>query len=242
MELPSRRDTLHLMAGFAAAAGAATTAGAETMTVKPTETDVFIVVDVQNDFLPGGALAVPKGDEVIAPINALAARFAHVVMTQDWHTPGHVSFASSHPGKKPFEVITLADGSTQVLWPDHCVQGSKGAEIAAAIQIPKAELVIRKGYHPNVDSYSAFKEADRKTTTGLAGYLKERGFTRVFVAGLATDFCVGWTAIDARGAGLDTYVIEDASRGIDTGGSMAQAFADMQKAGVQRIMTTAIAA
>ena len=229
----SRRGAIALIAGIASTAIGAARARAQPMTIQPGATDVLIVVDVQNDFLPGGSLAVPHGDAVIAPINALAGRFAHVVMTQDWHTPHHISFASSHPGHAPFDTIKLADGSTQVLWPDHCVQGSHGAAIADALHIPAAELIVRKGFHQDVDSYSAFMEADRKTRTGLAGYLTERGFTRVFVAGLATDFCVGWTAIDARRAGFQTFMIEDASRGIDTGGSMAVAMKDMASAGVR---------
>ncbi|NIX77550.1 bifunctional nicotinamidase/pyrazinamidase [Microvirga sp. c23x22] len=199
--------------------------------MKPTETDIFIIVDVQNDFLPGGALAVPEGDAVIAPINKLAKAFRHVVLTQDWHPKGHASFASSHASKKPFELIELSYGS-QVLWPDHCVQGTRGAEIASELDIPHAELVIRKGHNRQIDSYSGFKEADRKTSTGLAGYLRERGFNRVFVAGLATDFCVTWTALDAKAAGFDTYLIEDASRPIDTNGSLARAQNDLKAAGV----------
>ncbi len=209
------------------------------MIVTPTGTDVLVIVDVQNDFLPGGALAVPDGDAVIAPINALAPRFPHVILTQDWHTPGHVSFASSHPGRKPFDAVPLAYG-TQVLWPDHCVQGTRGAALADALAVPGAELVIRKGTHPGIDSYSAFLEADRRTRTGLAGYLAERGMRRVFVAGLATDFCVGWTATDARDAGFETFVVTDATRGIDANGSMARAWADMDAAGVGRIETRAI--
>jgi nicotinamidase/pyrazinamidase len=209
--------------------------------IKPIDTDVLIVVDVQNDFLPGGSLAVPNGDEVIAPINGLARHFVHVILTQDWHTPQHISFASSHPGRQPFEMIKLADGGDQVLWPDHCVQGSRGAAIAEGLQIPAAELIIRKGYHPDVDSYSAFKEADRRTRTGLAGYLGERGLRRIFVAGLATDFCVGWTAVDARTAGFETYVVEDAARGIDAGGSLAKALAEMKEAGVKLTTTAAFA-
>jgi nicotinamidase/pyrazinamidase len=200
---------------------------------------VLIVVDVQNCFLPGGSLAVKDGDQIIPVINALARAFANVVMTQDWHTPGHISFASAHEGKKPFETIKLPYGD-QVLWPDHCVQGTPGADISAGISIPHAELVIRKGYHQKVDSYSAFYEADHKTPTGLAGYLKQRGLRRVFVAGLATDFCVGWTAIDARRFGFETYVVEDACRGIDVQGSMATAWAAMKKAGVKRIQSTDI--
>ena len=203
------------------------------------DADVFIVVDVQNDFLPGGALAVPHGDGVIAPINALAKKFAHVILSQDWHAPRHTSFASSHAGKRPFETTLLRYG-TQVLWPDHCVQGSRGAALAEAVDIPKAELIVRKGYRQDTDSYSVFNEADRRPT-GLAGYLKERGFKRVFCAGLATDFCVAWTAQDARGAGFDAVVIEDASRGIDNQGSLAAAWEAMARAGVQRINSAAIA-
>ena len=201
--------------------------------------DVLIVVDVQKDFLPGGALAVQRGDEVIAPINALARRFANVVATQDWHTQGHVSFASTHPGRRPFETTRLAYGE-QVLWPDHCVQGTGGAAFADGLDLPMAQLVIRKGYHPQVDSYSAFREADKTTKTGLAGYLGERGIKRCFVAGLATDFCVAWTAIDAAGAGFTTFVIEDASRAIDAAGSLATALGDMDRAGVRRIEAATI--
>jgi len=164
---------------------------------------VLIVVDVQNCFLPGGSLAVKDGEQVIPVINSLAKGFANAVLTQDWHTPGHISFASAHEGKKPFEVIKLPYGD-QVLWPDHCVQGTPGAAISTEISIPQAELVIRKGYHKDVDSYSAFYEADHKTPTGLAGYLKQRRLNTVFVTGLATDFCVGWTAIDARRFGFET--------------------------------------
>jgi nicotinamidase/pyrazinamidase len=161
-------------------------------------------------------------------------------MTQDWHTEGHVSFASSHSGKKPFEAIDLPYGK-QVLWPDHCVQGTDGASLSKDLSIPQAALVIRKGFHKDVDSYSAFTEADGKTTTGLAAYLKARGIKRAFVAGLATDFCVAWSALDARKAGFETYVIEDACRGIDTQGSLAKAWADMAKAGVKRIRSGDIA-
>jgi nicotinamidase/pyrazinamidase len=209
--------------------------------VKMDAHSVLIVVDVQNCFLPGGSLAVKGGDQVIPVINRIAKMFANVVMTQDWHTPGHISFASAHPGKKPFETIKLAYG-TQVLWPDHCVQGTEGARISKDIDIPQAELVIRKGYHKNMDSYSAFREADHKTVTGLAAYLKARGLRRVFVTGLATDFCVAWTAIDARHAGFETFVVEDACRGIDTQGSLAKAWADMKKAGVKRIQSGDLAA
>jgi nicotinamidase/pyrazinamidase len=193
----------------------------------------LVVVDVQNDFIPGGALAVPQGDEVVPEINRLAARFDDVILTQDWHPRGHASFASSHPGKKPFETIELSYGS-QVLWPDHCVQGTAGAAFHPDLNLTKAQLVIRKGHHRDIDSYSAFLEADRETTTGLAGYLKERGFRKLYVCGLATDFCVAWTALDARAAGFDTTVIEDACRAIDLDGSLARAWTEMAAAGVKR--------
>ncbi len=208
------------------------------MVIKPTAKDILIVIDVQHDFLPGGALAVPDGDAVIAPIMALAEAFDHVILTQDWHPREHISFASRH-GKNPFETIGL-DSGEQVLWPDHCIQGTHGARIADSLDIPKAQLIIRKGHHPAIDSYSAFMEADRRTPTGLAGYLRERGLKRVFCAGLATDFCVAWTALDACGAGFETSVIEDACRAIDTGGSLARAWADMAAAGVRRVMSSAI--
>lgn len=205
----------------------------------PAETDVLIVVDVQNDFLPGGTLAVPDGDAVIGPIHALAERFAHVICTQDWHPPGHVSFASSHAGKAPFDTIDLPYG-VQGLWPDHCLQGTAGAALVGALQLPGAELVIRKGYHPDVDSYSAFTEADRTTTTGLAGYLQARGFRRAVLCGLATDYCVAWTALDARAAGFEAVVVEDASRAIDRGGSLGAAWSAMASAGVVRVVSTEI--
>ena len=208
--------------------------------IKPDDGAALLVIDVQNCFLPGGSLAVKEGDQVVPVINKIAKSFANVVMTQDWHTPGHVSFASVHAGKKPFETIDLAYGK-QVLWPDHCVQGTDGASLSKELAIPQAELIIRKGFHKDVDSYSAFTEADGKTTTGLAAYLKARNVERVFVAGLATDFCVAWTALDARKAGFETYVVEDACRGIDTQGSLAKAWADMDKAGVKRIQSSDIA-
>ncbi|MBN8970784.1 MAG: bifunctional nicotinamidase/pyrazinamidase [Rhizobiales bacterium] len=202
---------------------------------------VLLVIDVQNCFLPGGSLAVKDGDQVVPVINRIAKSFANVVMTQDWHTAGHVSFASSHSGKKPFEVIDLNYGK-QVLWPDHCVQGTEGAALSKNLDIPQAELILRKGFHKDVDSYSAFTEADGKTSTGLAKYLEARGLQRVFVAGLATDFCVAWSALDARKAGFETYVVEDACRGIDTQGSLAKAWSDMDKAGVKRVQSSDIAA
>ena len=193
----------------------------------------LIVVDVQNDFMPGGALAVPKGDEIVALVNRLAARFANVVLTQDWHPRGHASFASSHAGRQPFETIALSYG-TQVLWPDHCVQGTDGAAFHAGLDIHKAQLVIRKGHHRDIDSYSAFLEADRSTATGLAGYLKERNLGNICVCGLATDFCVAWTALDARAAGFAATVVEDACRAIDLEGSLETAWRDLAAAGVRR--------
>ena len=198
--------------------------------------DALIVVDVQNDFCPGGRLAVQKGDEVVPVINALAQRFANVVLTQDWHPPGHQSFATSHPGRKPFDSIKLPYGE-QVLWPDHCVQGSDGAALHKDLSVPQAQLLIRKGYNKDVDSYSAFLEADRKTRTGLEGYLEERGIKRVFVCGLATDFCVAWTALDARKLGFAAAVIEDACRAIDNQGSLAAAWEKITKAGVTRLQS-----
>lgn len=197
---------------------------------------VLLVIDVQNCFLPGGSLAVKDGDKVVPVINAMAKKFSDVVMTQDWHTPGHVSFASSHPGKKPFDTTEVKYGK-QMLWPDHCVQGTDGAALSKDLAIPQAVLILRKGFNKDVDSYSAFTEADGKTTTGLAGYLKARKLQRLFVCGLATDFCVAWTALDARKAGFDVYVIEDACRGIDAQGSLAKAWADMTRAGVKRIQS-----
>jgi nicotinamidase/pyrazinamidase len=210
------------------------------MSIKPDDASALLVIDVQNCFLPGGSLAVKDGDQVVPVINRIAKGFTNVVMTQDWHTEGHVSFASAHPGKKPFEIIDLPYGK-QVLWPDHCVQGTDGALLSKDIAIPQAELVIRKGFHKDVDSYSAFTEADGKTTTGLEAYLKARQMKRLFVTGLATDFCVAWTALDARKAGFETYVVEDACRGIDTQGSLAKAWTDMAKAGVKRIQSADIA-
>lgn len=194
----------------------------------------LIVVDVQNDFCPGGALAVPGGDEVVPVINRVAARFDNVVLTQDWHPRGHASFASSHPGKKPFETIELAYGA-QVLWPDHCVQGTSGAGFHPELATERAQLVVRKGFHRDIDSYSGFLEADRETTTGLAGFLKEKGFRQLYVCGLATDFCVAWTALDARATGFEVGVIDDACRAIDLDGSLARAWRDLEAAGVKRL-------
>jgi nicotinamidase/pyrazinamidase len=204
--------------------------------IKPGAEDVLIVVDVQKCFVPGGTLPVKEGDQIIALINRLARGFPSVVLTQDWHTPGHISFASTHAGKKPFDTVQLPYG-TQVLWPDHCVQGTKDAEIDPRIDIAHAQLIIRKGYRPQVDSYSAFYEADGKTPTGLTGYLRDRGLKQAFFVGLATDFCVAWSAMDARKAGFAAVVIEDATRGIDAGGSLGKAWADMTGAGVKRVQS-----
>jgi nicotinamidase/pyrazinamidase len=194
---------------------------------------------VQNDFMPGGALAVRKGDEVVPLINRLAARFENVVLTQDWHPRDHVSFASSHPGRSAFEKIQLPYGE-QILWPPHCVQATPGAAFHADLKIPHAQLVIRKGHHREIDSYSAFLEADRKTTTGLAGFLKEQGFKQLYLCGLATDFCVAWSALDARAAGFEATVIEDACRAIDLERSLARAWSDMRAAGVRKTTTARI--
>jgi len=193
--------------------------------------EILIVVDVQNDFCPGGALAVPQGDEIIPTVNRLAAEFAHVVLTQDWHPPGHASFASSHPGKQPFDTIDVFYGR-QILWPDHCVQGTPGAAFHRGLDVAHAELVLRKGFRAEIDSYSAFFENDRRTPTGLGGYLKERGFECITVCGLATDFCVFYSAIDGRRAGFEVTVVTGASRGIDVEGSLAGAMRAMTEAGV----------
>lgn len=195
--------------------------------------DVLVVVDIQYDFLPGGSLAVAGGNEIIEPINALAERFRNVIQTQDWHPAGHISFASSHEGMQPFQVIELPYGP-QVLWPDHCVIGTKGAEFSVALDIPHVQTIIRKGYRETIDSYSGFKENDHRTQTGLAGYLRERGLKRLFICGLATDFCVAWTAEDGIAAGFETVVIEDATRAIDTGGSLEAAWKRMTELGVGR--------
>ena len=201
--------------------------------------DALIVVDVQNDFVSGGALAAPDGEAIVPLVNRLTSAFTQVVLTQDWHPSGHASFASSHPGAKPFDVIAMTYGP-QVLWPDHCVQGSHGAALVAGLAVDSAFLVLRKGIHAAVDSYSAFLEADRKTTTGLGALLSARGVGRVFVCGLATDFCVAFTALDARAAGFETFVVEDACRAIDANGSLAAARARMDAAGVRRIASTAL--
>jgi len=199
----------------------------------PTENRVLIVVDVQNDFCPGGALAVPGGDEVVPVINKLSRRFGHVILTQDWHSEDHLSFASSHPGKKPYEIVGLPYGD-QILWPDHCVQSTDGAEFHPALKVANCELVIRKGYLRDIDSYSAFFENDRQTPTGLTGYLRERGLTQLFLVGLATDFCVAYSALDARKLGFEVTVIEAGCRGIDLNGSLESAWQQMAEAGVNR--------
>jgi nicotinamidase/pyrazinamidase len=195
---------------------------------------VLIVVDVQNGFMPGGGLPVALGCEVVPVINTLSKQFANVVLTQDWHPAGHASFASSHVGKQPYEVMSMPYGP-QVLWPDHCVQGTQDAALHKDLNIAHAQLIIRKGFHVGVDSYSAFQEADRTTTTGLAAYLKARGLSDVHVCGLATDFCVAWTALDARAAGFEVTVHESACRAIDLNGSLAAAWAQMRDAGVKRL-------
>jgi nicotinamidase/pyrazinamidase len=208
------------------------------MNIQPS--DVLLVVDVQNDFCPGGALAVPHGDEVIAPIRRAAERFEHIVLTQDWHTAHHASFAASHPGKNPFETIELAYGA-QTLWPAHCVQGTRGAEFHPELQLTRAELILRKGFREGIDSYSAFFENDRRTATGLAGYLRERGLTRVFLAGLAYDYCIGFSALDARRLGFDAIVLRDACRAIDLNGSAAAMEKEFESAGVGLLAVSELA-
>ncbi|MDR0479381.1 MAG: bifunctional nicotinamidase/pyrazinamidase [Burkholderiaceae bacterium] len=198
--------------------------------------DAFLAIDLQNDFMPGGALAVAHGDEVVSVVNLLASAFSNVVLTQDWHPADHVSFAANHPGRKPFETMTLPYGE-QTLWPVHCVQGSPGAELYAGLKptIKRARAIVRKGQNPAIDSYSAFVEADHKTKTGLAGYLRELGVTRVYCCGLATDYCVAWSALDARAAGFEVALIDDASRAIDRNGSLAAAWQQLRAAGVMRV-------
>jgi nicotinamidase/pyrazinamidase len=202
-------------------------------TMRPiTDRDALIVVDMQNDFCPGGALAVPDGDAVIPVIQRIASRFEHIVLTQDWHPKGHCSFASSYPGKEPGDVVLVGD-QEQRLWPDHCVQGTRGAEIHPELKLERAELILHKGFRREVDSYSAFFENDHRTPTGLAGYCRERGLARMFFVGLAYDFCVGFSALDARGCGFEAVVIEDACRAIDVEGSVAKMKAEFARAGVK---------
>jgi nicotinamidase/pyrazinamidase len=232
---------LRTLSGAALTFAAAIAAVAQTRQspIKPGVRDALIVVDVQHCFVTGGTLAANHGEDVVPVINQIAPSFQNVVLTQDWHTPGHASFASAHPGKKPFETIRLAYGD-QVLWPDHCIQGTADAALYPKLNIAQSQLVLRKGFHQNVDSYSAFEEADRKTPPGLQGYLEQRGIRSLFVTGLATDFCVQWTALDAHRLGFETYVIEDACRGIDINGSLAAAWKAMSQNGVKRIQSTDI--
>lgn len=197
----------------------------------------LLVIDVQNDFIPGGQLPVPEGDHIVPLINRLARQFKQVVIAQDWHPAGHASFASSHPGHQPYDVIELPYGE-QTLWPEHCVQATPGAELHPELDLPHAQLIIRKGCNPDIDSYSAFLEADRRTTTGLSGYLKERGIDTVYMVGLALDFCVMYSALDARAAGFNAFVVRDACRAIDMNGSLAAAIDRMQGAGVGLIHST----
>ena len=200
---------------------------------------VLIIVDAQYGFMPGGGLAVADGDAIVPVINRIVPRFANVVLTQDWHPADHISFAANHPGRAPFETITLPYGE-QVLWPTHCVQGTRDAALHDELCVPQAQLIIRKGFHRDVDSYSAFMEADRRTSTGLSAYLKARGIGTLYLCGLATDYCVAWSAQDARAAGFEATVIEDACRAIDLNGSLARAWADMAAAGVGRVQSTDI--
>jgi len=204
------------------------------MQVRVSDDDLLLIIDVQNDFCAGGALAVADGDAVVPVINRLTEGFDHVALTQDWHPPGHSSFATSHPGCAAFDVISMSYGQ-QTLWPDHCVQGTPGAAFHPQLATERAELVIRKGFRPAIDSYSAFYENDRRTPTGLAGYLRERGLRRIFLAGLATDFCVHYSAVDARRLGFDTVLLETGCRAIDLAGSLDAAWAGMAAAGVLRV-------
>jgi len=199
----------------------------------------LLVIDVQNDFIPGGQLAVPEGDLIVPLINQLGGQFRQVIIAQDWHPAKHASFASSHPGRKPYDVIQLPYGE-QTLWPVHCVRDTPGAALHAGLDLPHAQLIIRKGCNPDIDSYSAFLEADRTTTTGLGGYLKERGIDTVYMVGLALDFCVMFSALDARAAGFNAFVVLDACRAIDLEGSLAVAIERMQVAGVGLISANTI--
>jgi nicotinamidase/pyrazinamidase len=204
------------------------------MGVELTDRDVLLVIDVQNDFCDGGALAVPDGQEVVPVIHRIAGAFRHVVLTQDWHPHDHRSFASSHPGRAPFDTLETAHGE-QILWPDHCVEGSLGAAFHPHLQMDNVELILRKGFRRNIDSYSAFMENDHRTPTGLNGYLRERGFERIFLTGLAYDYCVRHSAIDGRQTGFETYVVEDACKAIGMGDTVAATNLSFQEAGVRRI-------
>ena len=206
-----------------------------------TSSDVLVVIDVQNDFCPGGALAVADGDKIIDVIHRVAPAFEHILLTQDWHPPGHHSFACLHEGKKHFESIEVPHG-VQTLWPDHCVQGTWGAEFHSSLHLPRAELVLRKGFRPHIDSYSAFFENDRTTPTGLGGYLRERGLTRVFLVGLAYDYCVGYSALDARRLGFEAVIVQDACRAFDLDGSVVKIEAEFASAGVALIQSAVLAA
>ncbi len=204
------------------------------MQIQPGDDDVLLIIDVQVDFCPGGALAVAAGDAVVPVINRIAERFNHIVLTQDWHPAGHSSFVTSHPGSAAFETVSMPYGP-QTLWPDHCIQGSEGAGFHPQLATQRAELVVRKGFRPEIDSYSAFYENDRRTPTGLGGYLRERGLRRIFLAGLATDYCVHYSAVDARRLGFDAVLVEAGCRAIDLAGSLDAAWAGMAEAGVQRV-------
>ena len=241
MQMSNRRAMLTAVsgAGFIFSAGLAGHAFAAAK-IKPSAASALLVVDVQNCFVTGGTLPVKGGEEVVPVINKLSAKFGNIVVTQDWHTPGHASFASAHAGEKPFGMKKMSYGN-QVLWPDHCVQGTEDAALHKDLKLPSAQLIVRKGYHPKVDSYSAFMEADGKTPTGLGEYLKQRGIKTVFVTGLATDFCVAWTAMDARKLGFEAFVIEDATRAIDLNGSLAAAWKSMTGNGVKRIQASDLA-
>lgn len=198
------------------------------------ERSALIIVDVQNGFTPNGNLAVAHSDEIIPSINQLAKYFKNIVLTQDWHPDNHISFAENHAGKLAYETIEL-DYGTQVLWPSHCVQGTPDADFHPDLEITTAQLIVRKGFHSQIDSYSAFMEADHKTSTGLAGYLRERGIDTVYMVGIATDFCVAWTAIDASKLGFQSYVIADATKGIDLNGSLQHAWQEMLASGVKKV-------
>ena len=212
----------------------------------PQPADALLVIDMQADFLPGGPLAVQDGDAILPGINQLARRFDHVLLTQDWHPAGHISFASSHAGKRPFVDTAEASYGQQTLWPDHCLQGSPGAALAAALEIPHTELILRKGFRPGIDSYSAFEENDKRTPTGLAGFLRERGLTRLFFCGLAFDFCVGFSALDAKRLGFEAFVIDDLTRAVGlpattaAPGTVAATERSLALAGVQRISAAEI--
>ncbi|WP_455478169.1 bifunctional nicotinamidase/pyrazinamidase [Bartonella sp. B10] len=201
------------------------------------EKQALIVIDVQNDFLPGGALAVPQGDIILPAVNNLIDHFDHVILTQDWHPQNHCSFASSYSGKKPYDTINLNYGS-QILWPDHCIRGTKGAEFHPSLKIEKAQLILRKGYNQKIDSYSAFFENDQKTPTGLQVYLKENGFTKLSMCGLATDFCVGFSALHAIKCGFKVCISLNACAGIDLNGSLNMMLKTMNETGVELLMTS----